>query len=389
MDNYLLNIFCTITVSFIFTYVCIPPIVRISVEKHLFDVPNARKLNKTVVPTIGGVAIFIGITLSSILFLGNLPFPELRYIFAALILLFFIGLKDDILVIAPGKKLIVQIAAAAILVGLGNIQITSLSNLFYFNQISIWLSAPLSFMILLFIINAMNLIDGIDGLSAGISILVSGILGVWFFITGHMEYAILSFAIGGSLLAFLRFNLWGGEQKVFMGDTGSLILGGLLGILIIKFLNFNVAAPEVLKMKSAPTFALALLIVPITDTLRVFAVRLSQKRSPFSPDMNHIHHILIQSGMKHIQASAFLILYTSFFVSLTISTQEYMSTTLSFVLILSLSFAFIGVIAKRKEKIQKKKAQQIQLTRRILSSGIPVHEDPFRLLETKRKIFQN
>lgn len=389
MANYLLNIFCTVTVSFIFTYVCIPPIVRISHEKHLFDVPNARKLNKTVVPTLGGIAIFIGITLSSILFLGNLPFPELRYIFAALILLFFIGLKDDILVIAPSKKLMIQIAAAAILVGLGNIQITSLSNLFYFNQMSIWLSAPLSFMILLFIINAMNLIDGIDGLSAGISILVSGVLGIWFFITGHMEYAILSFAIGGSLLAFLRFNLWGGERKVFMGDTGSLILGGLLGILIIKFLNFNVTAPELFKMKNAPTFALALLIVPITDTLRVFAVRLSQKRSPFSPDMNHIHHILIQSGMKHIQASAFLILYTSFFVSLSMATKEYMSSTLSFVLILSSSFAFIGVIAKRKERIQKKKARQIQLTRKILSSGIPIHEDPFRLLETKRKIFQN
>ncbi|WP_159517099.1 glycosyltransferase family 4 protein [Sunxiuqinia indica] len=386
MEQYLFYIFCTITISFFITYVCIPPIVRISQEKKLFDVPNSRKLNKTVIPTLGGVSIFIGITLSSILFIGQIEFPEFRYIFAALIMLFFIGLKDDILIIAPMKKLLIQVLAAGILVFMGNVQISSLSNLFYLNQISIWMSAPISFMLLLFLINAINLIDGIDGLAASITILVSSVLGVWFLITGHFAYTILSFAVAGSLLAFLRFNLWGNENKVFMGDTGSLVLGCLLGILAIKFLSFNLTAPEMVRIHNAPNFILSLLIVPVTDTLRVFAIRLYQGRSPFSADMNHIHHILIRSGMKHIQASGFLVLYTLFFVSLSISSQAYLSTTISFLLTLAISFAVIGYLHRRSEKIIKKRSKQIQLTRRVLSTGIPVHQDPFKFIRSKKRL---
>jgi UDP-N-acetylmuramyl pentapeptide phosphotransferase/UDP-N-acetylglucosamine-1-phosphate transferase len=386
MEQYLFYIVCTITISFFITYVCIPPIVRISQEKKLFDVPNSRKLNKTVIPTLGGVSIFIGITLSSILFIGQIEFPEFRYIFAALIMLFFIGLKDDILIIAPMKKLLIQVLAAGVLVFMGNVQISSLSNLFYLNQISIWMSAPISFMLLLFLINAINLIDGIDGLAASITILVSSVLGVWFLITGHFAYTILSFAVAGSLLAFLRFNLWGNENKVFMGDTGSLVLGCLLGILAIKFLSFNVTAPEMVRIYNAPNFILSLLIVPVTDTLRVFAIRLYQGRSPFSADMNHIHHILIRSGMKHIQASGFLVLYTLFFVSLSISSQAYLSTTISFLLTLTISFAVIGYLHRRSEKIMKKRSKQIQLTRRVLSTGIPVHQDPFKFIRSKKRL---
>ncbi|MGQ7868784.1 glycosyltransferase family 4 protein [Sunxiuqinia sp. sy24] len=389
MTDYLLNAFAAITASFLLTYISIPAIVRISNEKHLFDEPNSRKLNKTAVPTLGGVSIFIGISLGATLFLGSLRFLELRYIFAALIMLFFIGLKDDILVISARKKLMVQMAAAAILVGLGNVQITSLSNLFFLNQMSIWMSIPLSFMLLLFIINAMNLIDGIDGLASGIAVLVSGVLGSWFFVSGHIQYALLSFAIAGSLLAFLRFNLWGGDNKIFMGDTGSLILGGLLGVLIIQFLNFNVAAPTLIKMQNAPAFVLALLIVPVTDTLRVFTIRIYQKRSPFSPDMNHIHHLLIRSGLKHIQASSFLVLYTAFFASFALATSPYLSSTLSFILVLGMSFGAIAILKKRADKIKYKRDQQIKLTRKILSTGIPLQEDPFRFLEAKKKIYQN
>ena len=389
MPSFSFNIFFTIVSGFIFTYICIPPIVRISKEKHLFDVPNSRKLNKRVVPTLGGVGIFIGFTLSSILFLGNTPIPEFRYVYGSLIMLFFIGLKDDILILAARKKLIVQAAAALMLVSLGHFQIMDLSNLFYLNHLAIWLSAPLSFMILLFIINSINLIDGIDGLAAGLSIIISSVLGTWFLVTGHEDYAIVSFALTGSLLAFLRFNLWGGKFKIFMGDTGSLILGGILGVLVIKFLNFNMTAPAMFHFNHAPTFILSLLIVPVTDTLRVFAIRIYQKRSPFSPDMNHIHHLLIKSGMKHIQASGLLFLYTSFFVLLCQSSQEYLSSTASFISILSLSFMAVGILAKRTEKIKFKRAKQIQHTRQILSSGIPLNEDPFKFITSKSKILQN
>jgi len=174
-----------------------------------------------------------------------------------------------------------------------------------------------------------------------------------------------------------------------MGDTGSLILGGILGILVIKFVSFNVTAPALFKVQNAPAFALALFIVPVTDTLRVFIIRLSQKRSPFSPDMNHVHHLLIQSGMKHIQASAFLVLYTGFFVSFNLATAAYLSSTVSFVLLLCMSFGAIGLLKRRTEQIKSKRDRQIKITRKILSTGIALHEDPFRFTEAKKKIYQN
>lgn len=390
MYSTLINIFQALVASFILTYISIPPIVLISNKKHLFDVPNHRKLNKSVVPTLGGVGIFIGLTLGTFLFIGNTPFPELRYIIGSLVMLFFIGLKDDIIVIAPNNKLMVQMAVAGILVILGNIQITNLSSLFALNHFGAWLSIPLSFLILLFVINSINLIDGIDGLAASISALASGILGCWFFLFGHTGYSVMSFALTGSLLAFLKFNLWGGENKIFMGDTGSLILGGVLGILSIKFIDFNITVSSALHVKHATTFILALLIVPITDTLRVFTIRLYQKRSPFSADMNHIHHILIQLGMKHIQASGFMILYTLFSVSFSIVTQDYLSSTIGFLITLIMSLGTIGYLSKRRDKIQKRRVKQIQLTRRVLSTGVAGHEDPFNYISTsKRKIYQN
>ncbi|HKJ42102.1 MAG TPA: MraY family glycosyltransferase [Sunxiuqinia sp.] len=389
MTTQLINIILAIILSFAITYISIPTIVRISREKKLFDEPNHRRLNKKVVPTLGGVGIFIGLILGTSLLLGTARFPEYRYIVGALILLFFIGLKDDILVISAKKKLVVQFAATIILVGLGQLQISNLSNLFLLNHLNVWLSVPLSMITLLLIINAVNLIDGIDGLAAGISFVASGLLGVWFLQVGRLDYAILSFSLAGSLLAFLRFNLWGGGFKIFMGDTGSLILGGVLGVLVIKFMQVNQLTQETYQIKHAPTFVLALLIVPITDTLRVFTIRLSQKRSPFSPDMNHIHHVLIQLGMKHIKASGFLVLYTLFFVSLSIVTQNYLSSTISFLILLSFSFGIVGFLAKRNEKIKQNRAKQIQLTRRILTTGVPIHEDPFNYRSIEQQIYQN
>lgn len=389
IDNSILNIIFTFILGFFITYISIPTIVRITREKHLFDVPNHRKLNKVVVPTLGGVGIFIGIILSTSLLLGNARFPEYRYIVSAMVLLLFIGLKDDILILAPNKKLIVQIFAATILVVLGHLQISNLSNLFLIKYIGPWLSIPLSIIIILFIINSINLIDGIDGLAAGISMVVSGLLGIWFFYAGHIEYSIISLALTGSLIAFLYFNLWGRKYKIFMGDTGSLIIGGIIGILVIKFLGANVVAPKFIHIEHAPTFVLAMLIVPITDTLRVFTIRISQKRSPFSADMNHVHHILIQSGMKHIQASMFLVSYTLFFIGFSLVTQDYLSSTISFLIALSLSFGIVGYLAKRNTKIKQERAKQIQLTRRILTTGIPIHEDPFKYTPGKHKIYQN
>lgn len=356
-----ISIIISIVASFIITYLIIPQIVHVAREKKLFDEPNYRKLNKKVIPTMGGIAIFIGFTVSSILSMQKQTGSEILFIYAASLIMLFMGLKDDIVTIPARKKFLIQMGTAALLVTLGNFRINYLYGLFEIGELPSWASIPLSFLVFLFLINAFNLIDGIDGLAGGLAAIVSGSLGIWFFMTGHTDYAILSSALCGSLIAFLRFNLANGKNKIFMGDTGSLLLGVVIASLIIKYINFNFFAPENLYFRQAPLFALALLIVPATDTIRVFVIRIFKMRSPFTPDMNHIHHILIKSGLSHLGASCFLILYTMGFLVLAVSLQPYLSLTVNFLLFLTVSFSTVGLLALRKGTSEEQRPKMVVL----------------------------
>ena len=345
------SLILAVLLSFILTFVTIPSIVNVSNAKNLFDEPNRRRLNKVVVPTMGGIAIFIGFSLSSLLFLGKGSPHELRYLIIAIIMMLFIGIKDDILVIAPSKKLMVQFAAALILVLLGNFRIVHTYELFSATILNDWISIPLSVLVILFLINALNLIDGIDGLAGGLALFVSLALGSWFMLAGHLNSAILCFSFGGSLVAFLFYNLRGGKNKIFMGDTGSLILGVFLAAMVIRFNELNYAATPPFRFSQAPLIALALMIVPVTDTLRVFFIRIKNKRSPFSPDMNHFHHLLIKSGFSHIQATCFMLSYTIFFTTLALTFSHFnLNLSLTFPLLPALSFSMVGLIWYRTKQ---------------------------------------
>ena len=326
-------------------------------KKNLFDVPDKRKLNKTVIPTLGGVAIFIGFTLSPILLLRENSTYELRYLAAAVIMMFFIGIKDDMLILSAKKKLVVQLAAAWVLVLMGGFRLDHAYGFANAELFSNWLSILLSVLVILFLINALNLIDGIDGLAASLTLLASMAFGTWFFLAGHINYAIMCASLSGSLMAFLRYNLYGGKNKIFMGDTGSLILGVFLAAIAIKFNELNTEAAASLRFSQAPLLILALLIVPVTDTLRVFAIRIKNRRSPFSPDMNHFHHLLIGLGLSHIQATCFLLVYTTSFIMMALF-FSYMNLNLniSFFLILALSFSAVGMIYFRTRKMAEVKA---------------------------------
>ncbi|MEN6452968.1 MAG: MraY family glycosyltransferase, partial [Prolixibacteraceae bacterium] len=273
----------------------------------------------------------------------------------------FMGLKDDIITIPAQKKFLIQIGTAILLVTLGHFRIDYLYGLFDIGELPSWASIPLSFLVFLFLINAFNLIDGIDGLAGGLACIISGSLGTWFLMAGHLDYAVLSYALCGSLIAFLRFNMTKGKNKIFMGDTGSLILGVIIAALIIKYVNFNLFAPEKLYFRQAPLFALALLIVPATDTIRVFMIRIVKMRSPFTPDMNHVHHILIKSGLSHSEASCFLILYTIGFLVLAVSLQSYLSLTINFSLFLTISFSAVGLLALIQRTSEEQRPRMVVL----------------------------
>jgi len=302
-------------IGLVLVYVSIPVIVRISKVKHLYDEPGERRLHKVVVPNLGGVAIFIGISIATLLSLHQYEFIEFRYIQASMIILFFIGIKDDILIISPRKKFIAQVLCALILIIPGGIRFTNLHGILGFYEIDYIASVFISLLAIVAIINATNLVDGIDGLAASIGIFSSVIFGIKFVITSNEDYTILCSAIIGSLMAFLWFNVYGKTNKIFLGDTGSLILGLLISVQVIQYNEFSLlTTPQ--EISFAPVFSLAILATPLADMIRVFAIRIYNGKSPFAPDMNHIHHRLLKLGFSHFNSTLIIVLTNGFIITL-------------------------------------------------------------------------
>lgn len=305
--------------SFVLTYMFIPSIIKVANIKHLFDTPGERKSHYGVTPTLGGVGIFGGFMISLCLFAKFYPQNGLRYILAALCFTFMLGAKDDIVELVASKKFIGQIFAACIIVILGDIRLTSLYGLFGISYLNEVFSILLSVVTIIFIINAFNIIDGINLLAGSICILMSLFFGAWFFYYGFFDYAILAAAMSGAVFAFLKYNYT--PAKIFMGDSGSLSIGLLAAVMAIQFIEQNEVVlrsgnSEGIKIVAAPAMAIAILIIPIYDTLRAFTLRLFNKRSPFMADRNHIHHRLIDLGLSHVQATFILISINLLFIVL-------------------------------------------------------------------------
>ncbi len=299
--------FIAFFLSLLLSLASIPPIIRVARAKNLFEPFGERKVHTTTVPPLGGVAIFIAFIISTVISTADLSFVALKYIIAATIMMFFIGLKDDLIIISARKKFIIQGLAAFLLIVPGGIQLTNLHGLFGIGQIPGIAGILLTLFVMLTIVNAWNLIDGIDGLASGLAIFASVVFGSWFLLAGHYIYTIMSFALAGSLSGFFAFNVFGMKNKLFMGDAGSLIIGLIISVLVIKFNELNIANTAPYAVAAAPAVSFAVLAVPLLDTLRVIVIRLSEGRSPFSPDKNHTHHRLLKIIPRHLGVTATLI----------------------------------------------------------------------------------
>ena len=299
--------------AFAIVFTAIPTIVFIADAKKLYDVPGVRKAHKKSVPILGGVAIFSAVIISCGIFSKSSVYPEFHYVAIASIVLFFVGLKDDILIIAPMKKLIGQIFASLIIVVLADLRFTGLHGFLGIHHLIYPYSFILTMFVLIVIINGVNLIDGIDGLASGIGILASLIFGAFFYINGNYGYAVLSAAVIGSLIAFFGFNVFSVKNKIFMGDTGSLLVGLFLAIMAIRFNEMNIN-PISLKffVHSAPAVSFGILVIPLFDTLRVFTIRILSGKSPFSADSNHVHHKLLALGFTHLKATLIIVSINAF-----------------------------------------------------------------------------
>ncbi len=293
----MLDILLTASVSFIITFLAVPVVLEVAEKKKLFDMPNERKVHTRLVASLGGVGIFGGFILASLLSIQGHLNSEFQYFFAAALVIFFLGLKDDLIILSASKKFIGQLIAASILIHLGGIRLDSMYGLMGFENLPEGFALALSYLTIIVVINSFNLIDGVDGLAASLGILTMLVFGSYFFAIGFQAYALLAFAMAGSLVAFMIFNHH--PAKIFMGDSGSLMIGLINAILVIKFINVANDPLVAIPVQSAVAIGFAILIVPLLDTLRVFSIRIFNGVSPFTPDRNHVHHLLLDRGLDH------------------------------------------------------------------------------------------
>ncbi|NND05778.1 MAG: undecaprenyl/decaprenyl-phosphate alpha-N-acetylglucosaminyl 1-phosphate transferase [Saprospiraceae bacterium] len=339
--------------AFTLTYFAIPSIINVAAKKNLVDVPDERKSHINPTPSLGGIGIFAGVIFSIVLWTPFTVFGDLQYVLCSFIIVFLIGAKDDILPMAPWRKVAGEVFAAAILVVKSNVKLTSLYGIFGIYQIPDYVGIPLSIFAILVIINAFNLIDGINGLSGSISTLIALVLGTWFFLIDHLEMAIVAMALAGSTIAFLKYNIT--PAKIFMGDTGALLVGLICAILALQFIELhNELEGSPYAMQAVPAVAIGILIIPLFDTLRVFLTRIIRGRSPLTADRNHIHHLMIDCGMTHMKATSILVLANMLFILISYQFQH-LGTYNLLLLILSLAtFSTLGLLFWRRQVAQKR-----------------------------------
>jgi len=264
---------------------------------------------------MGGIAIFLGFFVASLVWIEILSWKEIKFIMASLFVIFFIGVRDDLVPLRALVKLLGQIMVALLIIVLLDLRLKSFYGLFGIEELPMFVSYFITVLTIIVITNSFNLIDGLDGLAGSIATVALLAFGIWFYLVGDQIYSILAFAMMGSILAFLIFN-WD-PSEIFMGDTGALVIGMLLSILTIHFIEFNHNLPDSdpYKFTSSIGAAACFIIIPLIDTCRIVILRISKKQSPFAPDKSHIHHAIMRLGKTHAQTTIILVCVHVFFIS--------------------------------------------------------------------------
>lgn len=342
----MIEIIISLIISFFITYLTIPLILLLSKRyTDLLKIPNLIASHSKAIPTYGGVAIFFGIILSFFILLKIGDVDGVQWIMGSLFIVFFLGVIDDSITLRPSKKILGQLIAIIIIVYFNDLRITSMQGLFFIYELPYITSFLLTVLTMLVITNAYNLIDGIDGLAALIGLLVSSVFFVFLCLQNDINFAIILSAIIGALIAFLRYN-WHPAQ-IFMGDTGSLVVGFLLSIIAVQFVETDFQIESQWFQIKTPTLAMAILIIPLQDLLRVFIVRLAQKKSPFSGDRNHLHHLLMDKGLTQIQTAITLLLF-NLLVIIAALFLGFLNINYVLLLICGLGVLFLIIINKSK-----------------------------------------
>ena len=353
------HLFIPFIVAFCATLWIHPKILRIAILKNLVDNPDARKLQRNPVPVMGGWAGFFGIVAglcsSQIAFFS----PGVFVLMAAMTIMLYTGTIDDILDLTPRTRFIIEIVVVAFIMLVNNSGINHFWGLWGINFIPVWIAAPLTIFAAVGIINAINLIDGVNGLSSGFCFMASVMFAIMLYISGNTHMTILAVTAAGAIIPFFLHNVFGNTTKMFIGDGGTLVIGTMMSMFVVSTLKGTSLSASLAKdgMGLIP-FTLAVLAVPVFDTLRVMSMRILRKQSPFHPDKTHLHHLFIELGFSHIGTTVsiltlnFLIIlawFASYKMGASIDVQLYIVLTLS-ILITFVFYKFAKVQIKNKTK---------------------------------------
>ena len=330
------NILFAFLTSFIITYVAVPKVIFFADKFRLSDVPGERSSHKRSVPIFGGIAIFSGI-IFSLLFWEKLD--SIQFILVSLVIVFFVGVIDDLLGLSPYKKIIGQVIAILILIYLGKIQINSMHGVLGVYELPDIIATLFTVFVVVVITNGFNLIDGVDGLASGIGVISSLAFGVMAYLMNQTDMAIIAFSLLGALLAFLKYNFH--PARLFMGDTGSLLVGMTLSVLAINLIHSGVVTETIHFPNKGPLIAIIFLAIPLFDSLRVFVVRIIYGKNPLYAGREHIHHALLDLGFGHKKTalalylmSILLIAGSYFLLELNINTSIAILALVSFIILM-------------------------------------------------------
>ena len=362
--------FMVLLLSWAMTYIMIPKLIGIIKYKWFMDHPNKRSSHSSKTPTLGGITFYISFIICLVFIqLYNEALTSFNLI-VAITILFIAGLKDDLVVLSVKAKLLAQILAISLLLLNTDIPLENIYGFLGFTTVPLWLMIGFSYFVMLSIINAYNLIDGIDGLAAMLGIVIFAVFGFVFYSLALYFYFLLALVPLGYLLAFLRYNI-SKKQKIFMGDTGSMITGFLIGLLTLRFLSLDQSQLYTLHIQpeNVLLLTLAILFVMTTDTLRVVVIRLWNNKALYKPDRNHVHHILIDTGLSHWAASLWITGYSIFVLLLCYMINLYFSNGSLWVAFVVVMLCTTGLLFYLDQKYRTQENSQVMLSKSLIIKG--------------------
>jgi len=351
----------TYVMAFVLTLIFIPPVIFMVNRFKLFDRPNARKEHSVPTPTFGGISIFAGMMVALLFWFKFYNHPSIITFFLSMILLFGVGIMDDLKDLAARYKLVIEVGVASLL-AVSGIRITSFGGLFGINELHIIAQYIITVVAIVGITNAFNLIDGIDGLAGGLGFMSLVTLAIFLTLSKDLNYAMIAFALAGALLGFLYFNF--NPARIFMGDTGSLVLGFVIAVLCVQLMKVNAIHPTPV-VPNIYVFTLGIVMIPVFDTLRVFGARIWKGRSPFSADKTHIHHLITNKGFTHGFAARLICVFHGFILILVYWMKDWkpeLQVVALFCCMLALIYLFnhIGIFKKYFKPPENTLATQTQ-----------------------------